>query len=128
MIFHACQASRWTISWNSKPLTNSGLVISSHDTQHVFLFPPRQPQQKILNIVFIWWHGPTGGLKHDIEYVGIALATYLIKITFPSAERSSSNQPWTRFQTLSYIHLNAPFIDLPTTDGMPRYFSLGDLF
>jgi hypothetical protein len=81
IIFHACRASRWTISWNSKPPANSGLVISSHDTQHVFLFPPRQPQQKIRNIVFIWWHGPTGGLKHDIEYVGVAYVTYLIKIT-----------------------------------------------
>jgi hypothetical protein len=68
-------------------------------------------------------HKPGGNLKHDIEKVGTACATDLINISFPPIERSCSIHPRTFFHTLYFRYLKAPLLDLPTSEGMPGYFS-----
>ena len=96
-IRHACRASsaRLKISMSRKPMPPMyfGLAISSHATQHVFLLPSLLPHQKLRSRLSMCWHSPRGSLKHDIEKVGIACATDLIRTSFPPDERVCSSQP-----------------------------------
>jgi hypothetical protein len=56
--------------------------------------------------------------------VGIACATDLIKTSFPAADNNISSHPWTLFQTRSFKYLKAPLTDVPTSKGIPKYFSV----
>lgn len=73
-----------------------------------------------------WRHNPPGNLKQDIEKVGTACATALIRTSFPPVERVFSIQPRTLFHNRSFKYLKAPLLDRPTSEGIPRYFSLSD--
>jgi hypothetical protein len=75
------------------PLEALGEHIVSQGTQLVLRFPSLHPHQKLWSIALIARHVPLGNLKHDMEKVGIAIATALIKNSFPPIERISSSQP-----------------------------------
>jgi hypothetical protein len=101
-----------------------GLHISFQETHLGFLSPSLLPHQNLRSIAFIWRHKPRGNLKQAIENVGIAYATDFLRISFSLADRSFSNQPWIHFHTLSFKYLKAPLLERPTSDGIPKYFSL----
>jgi hypothetical protein len=63
-----------------------------------------------------------------MEKIGIACTTDFIRISFPPADKHCSIHPWTLFHILSFKNLKAPLIDLPTLEGIPRYFSVRDSF
>jgi hypothetical protein len=96
-IRQACLPSRAklnnSMSRKPRPPKNFGSTMSSQATQHVFLFPSLLPHQKLRRRPLMCWHRPLGSLKHDIEYVGIACATDLIHISFPSTDKQSPSQP-----------------------------------
>jgi hypothetical protein len=87
-------------------------------------FPSLLPHQKLQSIELIAKHKPLGNLKQDMEKVGIACATDFINTSFPPDARVFSSHPWTLFHIQSFRYLNAPLVDLPTSEGIPRYFSL----
>lgn len=65
-----------------------GIIISSHNTQAVFLLPSLLPHQNFRTRLVICLHGPLGSLKHDIEYVGICLSNRLDKYLFASGRKA----------------------------------------
>jgi hypothetical protein len=89
-----------SMSRNLNPSSNLGLVISSQETQAIFLFPSLLSHQKLLICAWICLHTPRSSLKRDIKYVGIAWPTDFSKIYFPSAESicsvllGSSSRPY----------------------------------
>jgi hypothetical protein len=117
-----------SISRKPRPPRNFGFVIFSHEIQHVFLFPSLDPHQKLLIREFICLHNPLGSLKQDMEKVGIACTTDFISTSLPPADKHCSIHPWILFQMRSFKYLKAPLADLPTSEGIPRYFSLRDSF
>lgn len=58
-----------------------GLHGSYHLTQWIFRLSPFWPQKNLLIRDSIYWHKPNESLKQDIEYVGKAWATTLIRIS-----------------------------------------------
>jgi hypothetical protein len=71
------------MSLNPIPLANLDEHIVSHDTQQTLRLSSLLPHQNLRNIALIASHNPLGRLKHDIEKIGIAIATALISTSFP---------------------------------------------
>ena len=103
---------------------NLGLDMVFHDTHVVFLSPLLHPHQNFLRSLFICSQRPRGSLKHDMEYVGIACATDLIKTSLPPKNKHFCIQHWTCFQILSFKYLEHPSFALPTSVGRPKYLSV----
>jgi hypothetical protein len=95
-----------------------GLVISFQEIHAGFLLPSLLPHQNFTRREFIYKQSPLGSLKHGIEYVGSACAIDLIKTSLSPADKICSIQPWIFFQILSLRYLKAPFLDLPTSEGI----------
>jgi hypothetical protein len=72
-----------SVSPNPIPQANFGEHMVSQSTQHVFRLPSLQPHKKLRNMALITLHSPLGNLKQDIEKVGTAKATTLVKTSFP---------------------------------------------
>ena len=79
------------------------------------------PHQKFFIILSMSSHRPWGSRKQLIVYVGIACATALMRISFPSIERSLPFQPASFCPTLSFKIAKTWFFDLPMREGRPRY-------
>ena len=56
----------------------------------------------------------------------ITCVTDLICTSLPPTERSCCNHPYILFHTLYFRYMNAPFLDLPISEGNPRYCSFSD--
>ena len=87
---------------------------------------PRPP--KCFGLVLIWQetqmrrHKPWWSLQHGIENIGTACATELIKISLPPKERIFFPFNHEPYSTL-FPSDKAPFFELPTLVGIPRYLS-----
>lgn len=108
-----------SISQNPSPPMNLGFVISSQGTRQVFRWPSFAPHKNFLISELMCSHNPWGNLKQDMENFRITYTTDFIRTSFPPADK-----PWILFQILSLIYLKAPFVERPTLDGIPKYFSL----
>lgn len=60
-----------SMSLKPSPPKYFSLVITSQETQLVFLSPCLLPHQNILIRALICWQSPWGNLKHDIEHVPV---------------------------------------------------------
>jgi hypothetical protein len=68
------------------------------------------------------FHRPLGSLKRAMEYVGIAWVIALIRTLAP-AEIVFSSHPWSQLPHPIF----QVFVELPTSVGMNKYFSLLEL-
>jgi hypothetical protein len=65
-------------------------------------------------------------LKQDIEKVGTACVIALIRTSLPPTDRSCPTILEFVSKFLSFRYSKAQFLDLPTSVGIPTYFSLSD--
>ena len=82
-----------------------------------------RPHQYLANKKLILSQIDFGSLNNLIEYVGIACATILIRISRPALEINFSFHPITCLVIFSWSSLKVFILDLPQVISKPRYFS-----
>ena len=124
---HPCLASKAKLnafrSLNPIPPHSFGVHIFSQLSQAILSTPLFCPHQNFRTIPASSSHSESSNLKQLMVYEGIAWATDFIKISFPAFDKSFSFHQESFFPSLSFRSLKVFFLDLPTRDGRPKYFS-----
>lgn len=124
-IHHACFANSALLnnckSRTSKPPKSLGLVIRSHDTQHIFFLPSHASHQNLVRAYWIRLRRLTGNWKQVIAYVGMAERTAFSMTSFPALERCRGDQLFARRRIRSTMLVNGSLLRRPKCSGNPRY-------
>ena len=124
-ILQACLAKRaWLKSCMSRipsPSLAFGFVNFCQDTQHIFLFSSDVCHQYLVNADCIRLQILTGGWKHDIEYVGMAVRTALRRVSLPALDRNRDDREAALCLIMSTSELKRSRFLLSKCSGNPIY-------